>query len=71
MISFEYSKYTREKLYFKLKEKQNLRKFIKSLNTFIITPGEVEKYVGMMQSSPSDNFISDFNIKMNLFAPVL
>ena len=44
----EYFKYTKEKLYFKLSEEQNLRKVAKLLYIFLTTPGEVEKYAKMM-----------------------
>ena len=39
----EYFKSTREKLYYKLNEEQNLRKVTKSLYIFLTTPDEVEK----------------------------
>ena len=38
----EYCKSTREKLYSKLNEEQNLRKVAKSLYIFLTTPDEVE-----------------------------
>ena len=67
-----YFKSTKEKLYSKLNEEQNLRKIVKSLYIFLITPNEVEKYVEMMQSSSSENCICHFNIKiLNLFDPEL
>ena len=53
----EYFKSTREKLYSKLNEEQNLRKVAKSLYIFLATPDEVEKYVDNMQSSSSDKYI--------------
>ena len=56
----------REKLYSKVKEKQNRRKFFESLYIFIITPDEVEKHVGMMRSGSSDNCIFHFDIKIFL-----
>ena len=39
----EFFKSTREKLYFKLNEEQNLRKVAKLLYIFLKTPDEVEK----------------------------
>ena len=45
----KYFKYTREKLYSKLSEDQNLRKLAKSLYIFLTTPDEVEKYAKMTQ----------------------
>ena len=38
----EYFKFTKERLYSKLKEEQNLRKVAKSLYIFVTTPDEVE-----------------------------
>ena len=69
VINFrEYFKYTKEKLYFKLSEKQNLRKVAKLLYIFLTTPDEVEKYAKMMQSDPSDNCVHRYNIMiLNLF----
>ena len=45
----KYFKYTREKLYSKLSEEQNLRRLAKSLYIFLTTPDEVEKYAKMTQ----------------------
>ena len=45
----KYFKYSREKLYSKLSEDQNLRKLAKSLYIFLTTPDEVEKYAKMTQ----------------------
>ena len=45
----KYFKYTREKLYSKLSEDQNLRKLAKSLYIFLTTPDEEEKYAKMTQ----------------------
>ena len=68
----EYFKFTIEKLYFKLSEKQNLRKVDELLYIFLATPDEVEKYIEMMQSSSSDNCLCHYNIKvLNLFDPEL
>ena len=62
----------REKLYSKLREEKNLRKFAELLDIFLTTPDDVEKYVEMIQSSSSDNCICHFNIKiLNLFDPEL
>ena len=45
--------------YFKsIKEEKNLRKVAKSLNIFLTTPDEVEKYV---QSDSHDNCIHHYN----------
>ena len=61
----EYFKSTKEKLYSKLNEEQNLRKVAKSLYIFLTTPDEVEKYV---QSNSSDNFIHCYNVEiLNVF----
>ena len=61
----EYFKSTKEKLYSKLNEEQNLRKVAKSLYIFLTTPDEVEKFV---QSNCSDNCIHHYNVEiLNLF----
>ena len=44
----EYFKSTKEKLYSKLNEEQNLRKVVKWLYIFLTTPDEVEKFAKMM-----------------------
>ena len=49
-----YFKSMREKLYSKLSEEKNLRKFAELLDIFLTTPDDVEKYVEMIQSSSSD-----------------
>ena len=65
----EYFKSTKEKLYSKLNEEQNIRKVAKSLYIFLTTPDEVEKYV---QSNFSDNCIHHYNVEiLNLFDPEL
>ena len=65
----EYFKSTKEKLYSKLNEEQNLRKVAKSLYIFLTTPDEVEKFV---QSNCSDNCIHHYNVEiLNLFNPEL
>ena len=51
----EYFKSTREKLYSKLNEGQNLRKVAKRLYIFLKKPDEVEKCLEIMQSNSSDN----------------
>ena len=49
VISFDkHCKRTREKLYSKLSEEQNLQKVAESLYIFLTTPDEVEKYAEMM-----------------------
>ena len=61
----EYFKSTKEKLYSKLNEEQNIRKVAKSLYIFLTTPDEVEKYV---QSNSSDNCVHHYNVEiLNLF----
>ena len=50
----EYFNSTRDKLYSKLIEEQNLRKVAKSLYIFLTTPNEVQIYVEIMQSNSSD-----------------
>ena len=68
----EYFKFTREKLYSKLSEEQNLRKAAKSLYIFLTTPNEVKKYVEIMQSNSSDNSVHRYIIEiLNLFNPEL
>ena len=65
----KYFKSTREKLYSKLSEEQNLTKVAKSLYMFLTTSNEVEKYV---QSNSSDNCIHRYNVEfLNLFDPAL
>ena len=72
-ISFsKYFKSTREKLYSKLNEEQNLRKVAKSLYIFLTTPDEIEKYAKMMRSNSSDKGVHRYNIEiLNLFDPEL
>ena len=70
--SGQYFEYTREKLYIKLNEEQNLRKVVASFYIFLTTPDEVTIYAEMMQPSSSDNCICHYNIKiLNLFDPEL
>ena len=56
--------------YFKsVREKQNLRKFAKSLYSFLTKLYEVEKYV---HSNSFDNFIHRYNVMiLNIFDPEL
>ena len=67
-VAINFSKYfksTREKLYYKLNEEQNLRKVAKSLYISLTTSDKVEKYV---QSDFSNNCVHRYNIKiLNLF----
>ena len=63
----EYFKSTKEKLYSKLNEEQNLRKVAKSLYIFLTTPDEVEKYIEIMQSFSSDNCIHRCIIEISIF----
>ena len=68
----EYFKSTREKLYSKLSEQQNLIKVSKWLYIFLTIPDEVEKYAKMMQSNSPDNCVHCYNIMiLNLFDPEL
>ena len=65
----EYFKSTKEKLYSKLNEEQNLRKVAKSLYIFLTTPDEVENYV---ESNFSDSCVHHYNVEiLNLFDPEL
>ena len=48
----------------KLNEEQNLRKVAKSLYIFLTTSDEVKKYVKMMQSNSSDNWVHCYNVEM-------
>ena len=53
-VAISFSKYFKaaiEKLYSKLKEEQNLRKFAESFYIFLTTPDEGGKYVEIMQSN--------------------
>ena len=68
----EYLKSTREKMYSKLNEEQNLRKVAKSFYIFLKTPDEMEKYVEIMQSNSSDNREHHYNLEIwNIFDPEL
>ena len=53
----EYFKSTREKLYSKLIEEQNVRKVAESIYIFLTTPDEVEKYAKIMQSNSCDKYV--------------
>ena len=65
----EYFKSTKEKLYSKLNEEQNLRKVAKSLYIFLTTPDEEEKCV---QSNSSGNCEHHYNVEIsNIFDPEL
>ena len=68
----EYFKSIREKLYSKLNEELNLRKVAKSFYIFQTATDEVEKYVEIMQSNSSDNYIRGYNVEiLNIFDPEL
>ena len=68
----EYFNSTRDKLYSKLIEEQNLRKVAKSLYIFLTTPNEVQIYVEIMQSNSSDTWMHHYNIEIfNIFDPEL
>ena len=59
-------------MYYKLSEEENLRKVPESLFIFLTTRAEVEKYVEIVQSDPSDKYIYRCNIEIsNLFDPEL
>ena len=61
----EYFKpYLREKLYSRLNEKQNLRKWARLLYIFLTAPDEVEKYTKMMQPSSSDKCVDSYKIEI-------
>ena len=48
--------------------KQNFRKINKSLDIFLTTPDEVDKYAKMMQSNTSDNCLHRYDVMiLNLF----
>ena len=52
-----------------MREEQNFRKVAISVNIFLTTPDEVEKYV---QSNSSDNLVHHYNVEiLNLFDPGL
>ena len=68
----EYLKSSREKLYSKLNEEQNLRKVAEPIYIFLTTPDEVKKHFEIMQSNSSDNCIHCYDIEiLNLFDPEL
>ena len=59
-VAISFSKYFKaaiEKLYSKLKEERNLRKFAESFYIFLTTPDEGGKYVEIMQSNSSDEYV--------------
>ena len=59
---------TRENLYSKLNEEQNLSKVAKSPYIFLRTPDEVRKYAKMMPSNSTDNSVHRYIIMiLNLF----
>ena len=53
----EYFKSTREKLYSKLTQEQNIRKVAELLYIFLTTSDEVEKDAKIMQSNSSDKYV--------------
>ena len=57
IIFSRYFKATIEKFYSKLKEEKNLRKFAESFYIFLTTPNEGGKYVEIMQSNSSDEYV--------------
>ena len=64
----EYFKSTREKLYSKLIEEQNVRKVAESIYIFLTTPDEIEKYAKIMQSNSCDKYVHHYDIEiLNLF----
>ena len=64
IIFNEYFKSTKEKLFSKLSEKQNLKKASKSLYVFLTTLDEVEKYGKIMKSNYSDNCVHLYNAEL-------
>ena len=59
-------------MYYKLNEKQNLRKVAESLCNVLTTPNEIKKYAKMVQYNSSDNCVHHYNIEiLNLFDPEL
>ena len=67
----EYFKSTKEKLYSKLREEQNLRKIAESLYIFLTTSNEVEKYAKILIDT-DDNCKNHYNIEIfYLFDPEL
>ena len=63
----EYFKYVREKLYSKLSEEQNLRKFFESPYIILTTPDKVEKHIETMQSNSSDNWYIPIMLRFWIF----
>ena len=65
-------KFTRENLYSRLREEQNLREVVEWRYILLSTPDEVEKHVEMTQSNSYDNCIIRYDIKIFiLFDPGL
>ena len=60
----EYFKSTREKLHSRVSEEQNLRKGAGSLYIFLSTSDEAKKYVQIMQSSSSDEYVHHHNVEI-------
>ena len=60
----EYFISTKEKLYSKICEEQNIRKIAESLYIFLTKPDEVEKFANMMWSNISDNCEHHYNIEV-------
>ena len=56
-------KSTKEKLYSKLREEQNLKKVAASLDIFLITPNEEEKYAKILIDT-NDDCIHYYNIEI-------
>ena len=60
----KYLKSTKEKLYSKLSEEENLSKFDEILSIILTTASDaVEKYIEMMHSRFSDNCIFHYDVK--------
>ena len=57
-------KYTKEKLYCKFYDEQNIRKVPESLYIFLATHKEVEEYVKMMESNFFDNCVHRYNTEI-------
>ena len=50
-------------MYSKLRKKQNIRKVAESLYKFLTATDEAEKYVEIMQSNFSDNYVHHYNVE--------
>ena len=62
IIFNEYFISKKQEMYSKLTGKQNFRKGAESLYIFLTTNDEVEKYVEIMESNSSDNWVHHYNV---------